>query len=173
MIKSAHCTITILMKNAVWHVNSTIFLCSYVWRNNGNIRWVWNLDIQISAETWKTPDVSTHPLLAIAIFEVIHMLVIPKHAYPQQRGWQEPILSQNDKVGKKASKGLKHAWSRNRTTAQSMDWPSSAYYVFCRFKIHIEHNYTATSGIIFWNQYYPNQHVLAEERNSVTGIPDE
>lgn len=30
MIKSAHCTITILVKKAVWHVNSTIFLCSYV-----------------------------------------------------------------------------------------------------------------------------------------------
>lgn len=30
MIRSAHCTITILVKKAVWHVNSTIFLCSYV-----------------------------------------------------------------------------------------------------------------------------------------------
>lgn len=30
MMTSAHCTTTILTKNAVWHVNSTIFLCSYV-----------------------------------------------------------------------------------------------------------------------------------------------
>lgn len=28
---SAHCTTTMLTKKAVWHVNSTIFLCSYVW----------------------------------------------------------------------------------------------------------------------------------------------
>ncbi len=33
MIRSAHCTTTMLAKNAVWHVNSTIFLCSYVWEN--------------------------------------------------------------------------------------------------------------------------------------------
>lgn len=32
MMTSAHCTTTILTKKAVWHVNSTIFLCSYVWR---------------------------------------------------------------------------------------------------------------------------------------------
>lgn len=30
MIRSAHWTMTMLTKNAVWHVNSTIFLCSYV-----------------------------------------------------------------------------------------------------------------------------------------------
>ncbi len=42
MIKSAHCTITILVKKAVWHVNSTIFLCSYVWddqEHNIRVRW--------------------------------------------------------------------------------------------------------------------------------------
>lgn len=31
MMTSAHCTTTILTKKAVWQVNSTIFLCSYVW----------------------------------------------------------------------------------------------------------------------------------------------
>lgn len=28
MIRSAHCTTTMLTKKAVWHVNSTTFLCS-------------------------------------------------------------------------------------------------------------------------------------------------
>lgn len=30
MMTSAHCTTTILTKNAVWQVNSTILRCSYV-----------------------------------------------------------------------------------------------------------------------------------------------
>lgn len=32
MMTSAHCTTTMLTKKAVWQVNSTIFLCSYVCR---------------------------------------------------------------------------------------------------------------------------------------------
>ena len=31
-MRSAHWTTTMLAKKAVWQVNSTIFLCSYVWR---------------------------------------------------------------------------------------------------------------------------------------------
>ena len=30
MMRSAHCTTTMLAKNAVWHVNSTTLRCSYV-----------------------------------------------------------------------------------------------------------------------------------------------
>lgn len=32
MIRSAHWTTTMLTKKAVWHVNSTTFLCSYVYQ---------------------------------------------------------------------------------------------------------------------------------------------
>lgn len=34
MIRSAHWTTTMLTKKAVWHVNSTTFLCSYVCKNH-------------------------------------------------------------------------------------------------------------------------------------------
>lgn len=116
MIRSAHCTTTILIKNAVWHVNSTIFLCSYVWKEFGHIKLF---------ETWKPAEKKkkklhwknfTHPLLPIAIFQVIDIFVIPKHTYTQQCRRQESILSQNYKVGKEASKCLNHTWKWKQGT---------------------------------------------------------
>lgn len=106
MIKSAHCTTTILIKNAVWHVNSTIFLCSYVWKELGHVK-TWDL-VNSSFSVFHF----TYPLLPVAIFQVIHIFVIPEHAYTQQCRRQESIFSQNYKVGKEASKCLNHTCER-------------------------------------------------------------
>ncbi len=66
MIKSAHCTITILVKKAVWHVNSTIFLCSYVWdgqEHNIQIRWWKNGTIICPLDFWKHSPIVGHNCL--------------------------------------------------------------------------------------------------------------
>lgn len=63
MIKSAHCTITILVKKAVWHVNSTIFLCSYVWdgqEHNIQIRWWENWTTIRPQDEWKHSPIVGH-----------------------------------------------------------------------------------------------------------------
>lgn len=53
MIRSAHCTTTMLVKKAVWQVNSTIFLCSYVWNYNKNKMWAQPVEINNqSCLTW-------------------------------------------------------------------------------------------------------------------------
>lgn len=108
MTRSAHCTTTMLTKKAVWHVNSTIFLCSYVWDTKGR---------QGEPSSWHAwpggPEelrgqALAHPLLPVAVLHVVDPAVIPLHAEPQQVGRQEAILSQDHKVSEEASQGLDH-----------------------------------------------------------------
>lgn len=55
MIRSAHCTTTMLTKKAVWHVNSTTFLCSYVCKSHGQVQGGVRVGRGPAPRSWSAP----------------------------------------------------------------------------------------------------------------------
>ncbi|KYN38457.1 hypothetical protein ALC56_07164, partial [Trachymyrmex septentrionalis] len=85
-IKSAHCTITIDTKKAVWQVNSSVLRSLYVCLLYYHI----------------------YPFLTIAIGEIIDSLRVPLLPNAKQIHRQESIFSHDDKVDEEAGRGLNH-----------------------------------------------------------------
>lgn len=56
----------------------------------------------------------TNPLLAVAVFQVVDVLVVPGHSDVEQRARQEAVLRQDDKVGEEAGQSLDHTCRRER-----------------------------------------------------------
>ena len=122
IMTSAHCTTTILTKKAVWHVNSTIFLCSYVWGQERTDR---EWDKVTLCKIWKNTYCASplahkdklhiYPLLSIAVFQVVDCAVIPIEPDAYKSRGQETIFSQDDKVGEEASQSLDHTWGKTNT----------------------------------------------------------
>lgn len=54
----------------------------------------------------------TDPLLAVAVLQVIDVLVVPGHSDVEQCARQEAVLRQDDKVSEEASQSLDHTCRR-------------------------------------------------------------
>lgn len=141
MIRSAHCTTTMLAKKAVWQVNSTTFRCSYVCREGTHTAHWGRLERQtpphkgplvclqlrpskLFLQAQVAAKLPTHPLLAVAVLEVVFGTVVPVQADAQQSGGQEPVLGQDDKIGEEAPQGLDHAWEDTRGGFPLAPWRS-------------------------------------------------
>lgn len=56
----------------------------------------------------------TDPLLAVAVLQVVDVLVVPGHSDVEQRAGQEAVLRQDDEVGEEAGQSLDHTCRRER-----------------------------------------------------------
>ncbi len=65
-----------------------------------------------------------HPLLAITVFQVIDVSVIPKHSNAQQWRRQEAIFSQDDKICEEPSQSLNHTCGES-TSKEIQSYTSS------------------------------------------------
>ncbi|EZA51213.1 hypothetical protein X777_09890 [Ooceraea biroi] len=87
-IRSAHCTITIDTKNAVWQVNSNV------------LRFICNIHIIYYC---------IYPFLTVAVGKIIDSLRIPLLSDAEQIQGQKSVFSHDDKVDEEAGCGLDHA----------------------------------------------------------------
>lgn len=57
---------------------------------------------------------ATDPLLAVAVLQVVDVLVVPGHSDVEQCAGQEAVLRQDDKIGEEAGQSLDHTCRRER-----------------------------------------------------------
>lgn len=75
----------------------------------------------------QSPPPDTDPLLAIAVLQVVDVLVVPGHSDSQQGGGQEAILSQDHKVGEEAGERLDHTCGRRVGPCSSQSYSQEIF----------------------------------------------
>ena len=104
--RSAHCTITMLTKNPVWHVYSSVLRWAKLyssWTNKPTHHFSMRNALKRHTKLWWC--LGTNPLLSITVSDK-YVLIIPFLSDPDQRERKKPILSHDDKVCKEASQSL-------------------------------------------------------------------
>lgn len=98
--KSAHCTMTIDTKKAVWQVYSSCFRASYVYKNGIRLE-------LLCLATYICVNYP-YPFLSVRVLEVVDGSGIPHFTDSQKSAWPESAFGHDNAVGEEASRGLHH-----------------------------------------------------------------